>query len=231
VVLSASPAFLREGEEPMNRAIVCAIGVCLALPVSAFAAFNFNFELTGTIMHTPAEYSGPLTSGADGSFTFGLVDTGWPDSTSQSARWDYIFTTYFADNYDNTTPGAYCWKGNIEGYYALVIMNAPPGFNGSVSGDFLPQITLRDIDEDGIFDPFEREGDNLINGSFTIVCGVGTGEIECRRGFGSMQSNYMSFPFLPQIDEMPSGSGSMSLFDCPSSTEPSSWGNIKALYR
>jgi hypothetical protein len=216
----------------MSKVIACAIAISLVLPAAASAdMLFFGFELTGTIMDSPAEYSGPMTWGASGSFYFRLDDAGWPDPSTQAARWDYIFNTYFAANYDNSTPGAYNWKGEIDGWYTLDFTSAPPGFNGSVSGEFRPQITLRDIDEDGIFDPFEREGDNLINGSFTILCNVGTGELACRRGTGSMQNNYMSFPYLPATDEMANGSGSVNLFDCPSATETSSWGSIKALYK
>jgi hypothetical protein len=222
----------REGEEPMNRAIVCAIVIAVVFPASAMAGMLFfGWQLTGTIMDSPAEYSGALTWGAGGSFYFRLDDAGWPDPSTQAARWDYIFNTYFAGHYDNSTPGAYNWKGQVDAWYTLELNSAPPGFNGTVSGEFRPQITLRDIDEDGIFDPFEREGENLINGSFTINCNVGTGELATQRGTGSMQDNYMSFPYLPATDVMPNGSGSVNLSACPSALEESSWGNIKALYR
>jgi len=216
----------------MNKVIACAIVIAVASPASALAGMLFfGWEMTGTIMDSPAQYSGSLTWGAVGTFGFQLDDTGWPDPSGQVARWDYIFNTYFAGNYDNSTPGAYNWKGEIDGTYELVFTDAPPDFNGSVSGEFRPEITLRDIDEDGIFDPFEREGENLINGSFTISCGAGTGELECQRGSGSMQDNYMSFPYLPATDTMTNGSGSVILSACPSAAEQSSWGSIKALYR
>ncbi len=216
----------------MNKVIACAIAVCVFFPAAASAdMLFFGWELTGTIMDSPAEYSGSMTWGASGSFYFRLDDTGWPSPSTQVARWDYIFNTYFAGHYDHSTPGAYNWKGEIDGWYEIVFTSAPPGFNGSVAGEFRPQITLRDIDEDGIFDPFEREGENLINGSFTILCNVGTGELECKRGAGSMQDNYISFAYLPATDAMPNGSGSVNLSDCPSATETSSWGSIKALYR
>lgn len=216
----------------MNKVIACAIVITVAIPASALAGMLFfGWEMTGTIMDSPAVYTGTLTWGATGTFGFQVDDTGWPDPSGQAARWDYIFVTYFADNYDNSTPGAYNWKGEIDASYDLVFTDAMPGFNGSVSGEFRPEITLRDIDEDGIFDPFEREGENLINGSFTILCGAGTDELECQRGTGSMQDNYMSFPYLPAIDEMLNGSGSVNLTACPSAAEQSSWGGIKALYR
>ncbi len=215
----------------MKKVIVCASVIAVVLPVSVCAdMLFFGWDGSGTIMDSPAEYHATLSWGASGTFDFRFDDAGWPDPSNQVARWDYIFNTYFAANYDNSTPGAYGWKGEIHAWYTLVLSSAPPGFNGSVSGEFRPEITLRDIDEDGIFDPFEREGDNLINGSFTIACNAGTGELECRRGSGSMQNNYMSFPYLPETDEMPDGSSSVNLSDCPSASEPTSWGRIKALY-
>lgn len=217
----------------MNRVIVSAFIVALVLPASAMAAWLFfGFQLSGTIMDTPAQYTGPLTYGADGTFTFTLDDSGWPDPADQAARWDYIFNTYFAMNYDNGTPGAFNWKGYIDGWYAIDMSNAPPGFNGYISGEFRPEITLKDQDGDGIFDPFEREGDlNSINGVFTVACGAGTGELEHRSGGGAMQNNGLSFAFGPVIDVLPDGSGNVDLDDCSSGAEPSSWGKVKALYR
>jgi hypothetical protein len=216
----------------MKRVIVCAVVIAFALPASVTAdLLYFGWQGTGTIMDSPAQYDATMIWGASGTFHFEFDDTGWPDPSNQAARWDYIFNTYFAGHYDNTTPGAYEWTGEIDATYILVFTSAPLGFNGSVAGEFRPQITLRDIDEDGIFDPFEREGDNLINGSFTIACEVGTGELECMRGSGSMSSNYMSFAFLPTVDAMPNSSGSVNVSSCPSSVEESSWGSIKALYK
>lgn len=216
----------------MNKAIACAIVIAVLIPSSALAGLLFfGWELYGTIMNSPAEYSGAMTWGAAGTFYFRFDDAAWPDSSNQIARWDYIFNTYFAANYDNTTPGAYAWKGEIDAWYELDFTSAPPGYNGFVAGEFRPQITLRDINEDGIFNAYEREGDNLINGSFTILCNVGTNELEHQRGTGSMQNNYMSFPYLPAADTLQNGSGSVNLNECPSGIEPSSWGSIKALYR
>jgi hypothetical protein len=217
----------------MNKAIVFTLVIALTLPASAMAQWLFfGFNLTGTIMDSPAQYTGPLTWGAEGTFAFTLDDSGWPDPSDQAARWDYIFNTYFAGNYDNSTPGAYNWKGYIDGWYALDLTSAPPGFNGSIAGELYSEITLRDQDGDGIYDPFEREGDlNSINGTFTIACDSGTGELWQRRGGGAMQNNGISFAFLPAIDDMPEGSGNINVEDCPVGTESSSWGRVKALYR
>lgn len=215
----------------MNKAIVCALVIALVLPTAAMAAtLYFAFESAGTAMRTPAYYTGALTWGADGTFSFTLDDTGWPDSTDQQVRWDHIFNTYFIMNYDGT-PGSEGWKGEIDGWYVIELSNAQPGYNGTVSGEFRPQITLIDADADMVLDWWERSGENIIKGSFTIACDAGTGEMTDRRGGGSMQSNYMSFPFLPETDVMTSCTGSLNLEDCPVGTEASSWGRVKALYK
>lgn len=218
----------------MNRVIVIAVALAFAFPATAMA-FNFlffDYEAYGSVLYHPAAYSGPLTSSATGTFGFVFDDTGWPDPSTPNARLDFIFNTYFASNYDNSTPGAFTWKGEILATYTLSITDAPPGLVGDISGGFFPEITLKDENGDGIWNPYERYKryfNNSINGSFTIGCGVGTGDFECQSGSGSMQGNHMTFN--PAEPDTIIGSGSIFVDDCSSAIEPSSWGSVKALYR
>ncbi len=219
----------------MNGKRICvfvsvALVVCLLPRLAHSDNLSFDYELYGTLLNSPATYSGNLTSGAEGTFSFTINDSDWPDPSDPDARFDYIWVTYFADNFDNSTPGAWSWQAQMTGTFELNITNGPPGFNGSCWGNMAAKFTIRDINMNAILDDFEKFGENMFDGRVSIFCGNGTGEMECKRGYGAVASNFFTFTYPPDQDTLYDG-GTITLYDCSSATNPCTWGEIKALYR
>jgi hypothetical protein len=217
------------------------LGLCvfvlLALLVTASAVlaapWYFSFHVEGTIMNHPAQYSGIFTNAADGTLEFTLNDSAWPDASDPDARFAYIWTTYFAANYNNSTPGAEKWTGSITGTFSMATTNAPVGYNGTCQGNITAKFTIRDMDADGILDEAEKFSVqyNMLDGRLSKPCALpGTGEMACKTGTGALNSNGFAFTYPPGLNLL-NGNGNLNLVTCPSANEPSSWGSVKSLYR
>jgi hypothetical protein len=199
-------------------------------------SWNFDYEIIGNILQSPVLYNhGGLLSGGDGRFEFTLDDTGWP--VDPAARFDHIWATYFAPNYDTNTPGAYKWVGQIPGRFYVEVNNAPYGYNGWCRGSINAKITVRDVDEDGVLDDVEKWADHLFDGRLSKLCDYpsgdpGFGEMQDKWGWGALASNYFSFRMPPALDTLYNG-GNLTLtpMGCTSQNHPASWSAVKALYR
>lgn len=217
----------------MKKGYQTLAGVALAvllIPVIA-GAWNFDYEIYGNILVSPATYDGgSLTSGADGFIEFTLVDTDWP--LDPDLRFNYIWNHYFKPNYDTTTAGAYKWVGSFAGTFYLQATNAPVGYNGWCWGTIRPKITIWDSNSNGALDPAEKWGENLFDARLSKLCTDGSGgEMDCKWGWGALASNYFSFKMPPDLDTLNNGGNLTLMTGCASATEVSSWGSIKALYR
>lgn len=218
----------------MNKGLcmLAGVGALFLLMPAIVLGWNFDYEIHGNVLESPILYDGGgLVSGGDGIFEFTLDDTGWPVGPP-AARFDHIWTTYFAGNYDNTTPGAYKWVGQMPGTFYLEASNAPAGYNGWCEGSINAKITVRDIDEDGILDDVEKWADHLFDGRLSKLCTHSAGgEMAYMWGWGALASNYFNFVMPPGVDTLYNG-GNLSLMPgCSTTNEPSYWGSIKALYR
>jgi len=214
-------------------------GLCiiaaLALLLLASAAFGdpwyFSFTVSGTILNHPAQYSGILTDGGSGTLEFTLNDALWPDPSDPAARFTYIWNTYFKTHYVNQA-GAQRWMGLIPGSYSMVVTAAPAGYTGTMSAYIDAQFSIRDLDADRVLDDNEKYGDyNQFNGTIWKNCtDPSTGEMACTDGPGAISAGRFSFTYPPDLDVM-DGTANLDLAPCASSTDQSSWGTIKALYR
>lgn len=204
----------------------------LALGQPVYYELEFDYVIYGNILASPVLYnSGSLLSGAEGAIQFELDDTGWP--TDPEARFDHIWVTYFADNYDATHPVTKRWVGQFPGTWRLEAWNAPPGFGGWCQGHIDARITVRDYDGDEVLDSTEKWGDQLFDADLSRLCDdPAGGEPMWKWGYGAMASNYFHFVMPPGVDELANG-GNITLTDygCVVSTGQPSWGSIKALYR
>jgi hypothetical protein len=204
--------------------------VCLLVASTALGAvWYFDFQVSGTLLNHPAQYSGIFTSGADGTVQFTLDDTGWPvDST----RFTHIWNTYFAANYNNTTPGAEKWTGVIVGRFSMATTTAPTGYHGTCQGTITATFTVRDMDADGVLDESEKDNwNNMLDGRLAKFCeDPSTGEMLCKKGNGSVNSNGFAFKYPPDVNVL-NVHGSLLLISCPSADEATSWGSIKSLYK
>jgi hypothetical protein len=212
------------------------VGAILLLTPVVVVSWDFDYEIYGNVLQSPVMYnSGQLTSGGEGTFEFSLDDTGWP--VDPTARFDYIWATYFAGNYDSTTPGAYKWIGQIPGRFYIETTNAPYGYNGGCEGSINVKITVRDLDEDGILDPVEKSADHPFDGRLSKLCDYpsgdpGYGEMKDKWGWGALASNYFSFKTPPELNRL-YGAANLTLtsMGCETANSPSSWSAVKALYR
>jgi hypothetical protein len=213
-------------------ALALVVAVLLASAVVA-APWYFNFHLEGTMMNHPAQYSGIFTSGADGTIEFTLTDTGWPDPSDPDARFAYIWSTYFAANYNNATPGAEKWTGSILGTFSMATSNAPAGYNGTCQGNINAKFMIRDMNANGILDESEKFSIqyNTLDGRLSKPCAFpSTGEMACKTGSGALNSNGFAFTYPPSFNVL-NGNGNLNLVTCPSAADPSTWGSVKSLFR
>jgi len=96
------------------RALTIALAVALVAFASMASAFtSFNGVGTGDFMDSPPTFIGNMEAPGDildGSWTITVPDDGWP--TDPVAREAYIWTTFYAGNYEPGTPGF--WKGYFD---------------------------------------------------------------------------------------------------------------------
>jgi len=217
----------------MKRGLYAVAALSLAVLASAALAepVYFDYTWSGTILNSPAQYSGILTSGGDGTIEMTLIDTGWPDPSDPDARFTYIWDTYFKNRYI-PTPGAQRWVGRIPGWISYVITSGPPGYVGTCTAYIDADFSIKDLDADRVLDDNEKYGDyNQFNGTIWKDCThPGTGEMECVQGPGAISAGRFSFTYPPDVDVM-NGSTNLEFAPCPSAADPSSWGSIKSLYR
>jgi hypothetical protein len=213
----------------MKKGLSVGLALLCLLAASAAVGWNFDFQVSGTLLNSPAQYSGIFVSGGDGTLQFTVNDTGWP--TEPNARFDHIWATYFAPNYYSTA-GAEKWVGQFTGRFSMNVSNAIPGYNGTCEGSITPKFTVRDLDADGILDEEEKDNwNNLLDGRLSKLCDdPSTGEMTCRRGTGALSSNGFAFKYPPDVNVL-NGYGNLVLVSCPSADQPTSWGSIKSLYR
>jgi hypothetical protein len=221
----------------MRRILLVSVLLCVLVP-TVVVAWNFDYQIRtkrgGILENTPA-YKGPLTGGGSGWIWFELYTPGWPDTTDPTARFNYIWQTYFAPNYDSSTPGAYKWVGQLPGQFYLHTTSAPIGYNGWFLGSINAKITVRDFNENGTLELWEATKQQLFDGRLSKLCtDPGGDEMDCKWGWGALASNYFSFfpPDPPGVDTLYDGGNlTLTATGCASSAEPASWGAIKALYR
>jgi hypothetical protein len=212
------------------------VGAILLLTPIVALSWSFDYEIYGNILQSPAQYNlGGLISGGDGTFEFTLDDTGWP--LDPAARFDHIWATYFAANYDNSVPEACKWVGQIPGRFRVEATNAPYGYNGWCEGSINAKITVRDLDADAVLDDEEKWADHLFDGRLSKLCDYpsgdpGGGEMADKWGWGALASNYFSFKIPPQLDSLYNG-GNLTLtpMGCETANSPASWSAVKALYK
>ena len=211
--------------------VAFACAVLLILVPALAGAWHFDYQIYGNILEHPAQYrGGGITSGGEGIIEITFDDTGWPTTTWQQ-RFNYIWDTYFADNYNNSTPGAYKWVGTFTGTFYILAVSAPAGYQGWCVGTIAPKITVWDFNGNGTLDYAEKWGDQLFDGRLTKLCTHPSGgEMTCKWGWGAVASNYFSFVIPPGKDTLYNGVD-LTLMACASGTAPSTWGSIKALYR
>lgn len=235
----------------MNRKLMlCMLMACMLVLGATGASdatttlWRFALSGTGSFMDSPPIFSGNIIGGtlSPGTFWIRFDDTGWPadnPGTTENERMAYLISHYF--HYDGTE-GAECW----DGYF-------PPTGSGetmptwrfyTTAGDTLGgsctqiTITIWDDNANAVMEDDEYASSKSISGNLVSYINYGGGCFDHVCGSGSFSGLLSVVNSLTMEEELyvpsaSSASGRLSLSDdgCVTGVEPSSWGQIKSIYR
>ncbi|MFH1219493.1 MAG: hypothetical protein V1694_03460 [Candidatus Eisenbacteria bacterium] len=211
----------------MRKAIVTFVALMLmAGAAGAYEQYLFHCDGFGNLVKaSPPIFTGPVSDGAfaPGVWTMTVNDTGWPPITNPAARWAYIWTTYYAPNYDGVT-----WTGTFD--CALFINHTGIG---TLTGVCDLTFQFMDGDGDGVLD--EEECMDGLSGA-VIILHEGTGLYAELCGNGSYSGYYYQTCNMPPsdpnyiLDEV-HFDADIWLQECGLGNEQSTWGAVKALFR
>ncbi len=216
----------------MLAAVVLACVLLVTHTASADVYYNIGLNGSGSLMKNGATYTGIFMYGMSGTWTIDLDDSLWPDESDSTARFDYIWDEFFADNYDDT-PGAKAWYGYFDGLTLpttpqFLFVTTSPG--GTVGGDITLVIMIRDWDSNGILSQSEKHRNSQLTSTTLINPDLGTDTFVGICGYGALSSG--NFKFVnPPADNYIQLVGYLDTEPCPNPVEDSSWGTIKALYQ
>ncbi len=213
-------------------AVVLAFALLVVQTAAADDSYMIGMQGVGSLMKSPVVYSGNFMFGLVGTWEISLDDSMWPDPADSTARFDYIWETFFADHYIDTI-GAESWTGHFD---AATLMAAPrfrfdtisPA--GAIEGDITFSILVRDWYADGILSQYEKHHNLNLSATLSLNPGLGEGYFEDTCGHGSVSSG--NFKFVnPPLDNALQIVGQLQTYTCPSPVEETTWGAMKALFQ
>jgi hypothetical protein len=220
----------------MNRLTLAAALLALlvfgALPAQADDSWMVGLNGSGSFLLNAPDYTGTFMFGMVGTWTIEVDDSLWPaPGATNPTRFEYIWENFFADHYD-ATPGARAWYGTFDG---LTLPSTPqfefittsPG--GLLAGDITFRIMVRDSNNNGVLDTDEKYANQNFNATISVNPDYGTGYFMISCGHGSIASGNFNFVDPPGVDVLQI-TGQIQTYPCPSPTEETSWGTIKAMY-
>jgi hypothetical protein len=222
----------KEQGEMRRLAFAAVVLVAVLFIAQSAAATSFMLNGSGSLMKNGATYSGTFLSGMTGTWTIDLDDSLWPADSDSTARFNYIWQTFFAGHYDGTV-GAQGWWGFFNG--ATLPTTPQFAFNttspgGIIAGDITITILIRDGYSDGILSQSEKHRNSQLSGTLNVNPALGTGTFVNLCGDGSLSSGNFNFHNLPKLDTIQLV-GQITTYVCPSPVENTTWGTVKALYR
>ena len=218
------------------RSVAIALLLVLALlPVQANAdVYSLQLSGTGGFMLDGADYTGNIDAGMAGTWTLQMDDSLWPDASDSTARFDYIWSTFFADNYSDI-PGGETWTGffsssTLPSTPLMVFDTTVPG--GVLGANATFTVKVRDYNGDGVLSQSEKHHACQMNFTFSVEtplctdsfydhCGTGSSSNGSFNFVNPPEADTLEFPFFAYLDVWP----------CGAPVEEGSWGTIKALYR
>jgi hypothetical protein len=212
----------------MKKVLAAFVVVLLACgAASAFDEYDFNCDGTGNmVLASPVVYSGNIYNGDlnPGTWDITVPDAGWPGTGDPGARWLHIWTTYYV--YD---PGAYVWTGTFEECDIQLFHTGV----GSMRGICDMTFQVQDWNENGILD-YDECMDGLSGA--VIIIHEGTGAYAELCGQGTYSGYYLRSCDLPESDPDYMGDFvdfrmALWLDECGMSTDQTTWGAVKALFR
>ncbi len=213
-------------------AVVLASALLGVQTAAADDSYMVGMQGVGSLMMSPVIYSGNFMFGLTGTWEITLVDSLWPDASDSTARFDYIWETFFADNYIDTW-GAESWTGHFDG----ATLPAPPHFRfdttspaGAIEGDISFSILVRDWYADQILSQQEKHHNLNLSATLSVNPDLGEGYFEDTCGHGSVSSGNFNFHNPPMYDDLQIV-GQLQTYTCPNPVEETTWGAVKALFR
>lgn len=213
-------------------AVVLAFALLVVQTAAADDSYMIGMQGVGSLMKSPVIYSGNFMFGLVGTWEITLVDSMWPDPADSTARFDYIWVNFFADNYIDTW-GAESWTGHFDG----VTLMAPPHFRfdtispaGAIEGDISFSILVRDWYADQILSQQEKHHNLNLSATLSVNPDLGEGYFEDTCGHGSVSSGNFNFHNPPMDDDVQIV-GQLQTYTCPSPVEETTWGAVKALFQ
>ena len=187
----------------------------------------------GGMMLNGADYTGNiLAGGLTGTWSLDFDDSLWPDQSDSTARFDYIWTTFFADNYDGSA-GSESWRGYFDG---TTLPTAPrmSFFTASPGGDLVTNasvtVLIRDYNADGVLQQSEKHHNSQVAITVSVETPLCTGYFEDYCGTGSLGTGNLNFINPPDEDAVQLN-GQLQVNYCGAPVDESSWGTIKTLFR
>ncbi len=196
-------------------------------------SYFLNLVGSGGLMLNGADYTGTILSGMDGTWTLDVDDSMWPDESDSTARFDYIWNTYFAPNYDSA-PGGENWRGffdagTLPSAPLLTLDTTTPGGLLVMNAPFVVQV--RDYNGDGQLSQYEKHHTCQVSFTMSVETPLCTGSFNDYCGDGSGSTGFFNFVNPPDADELELFPVQLDVWYCGAPVEEGSWGTLKALYR
>jgi hypothetical protein len=218
----------------LAKKAVWAVAACLlfAVPVSAqeYVCLAMDGEFYGSLMvGSPVHFSGPITFGScyPGTWDIWIDDTGWP--TDPAPRWDHIWNTFYAPNYDPTLFGGFGgWLGIFD---VPTLAERPDLFidhtgEGTMTGVIQLIFQVQD-NGNGVLDPGEECMGSLVG--IVIIINDGTGVYAGYCGSGSYSGGF--FRDCPGFNETWMVHMDLCIQPCETPVAETTWGTVKALFQ
>jgi len=194
--------------------------------------FTVQLDGTGGFMLNGADYTGAVSVQMAGTWTLDVDDSLWPDESDSTARFNYIWDTFFAANYD-PTPGQQSWRGYFDGSTLpsvpkLTLDTSAPGGELVSNASFV--VLVRDYYGDGELSQIEKHHDCQVSMTISVETPLCTGYFEDYCGTGSLGAGDFNFVNPPDVDEI-MFFGQVQVWFCGAPVEDSTWGAIKTLFR
>ena len=219
----------------MRPVAIAFLSVLVLLCAAQAYGDDYMLQLSGSggFMLNDADYSGNIDAGMVGTWTLDVDDSLWPDESDSTARFDYIWSTFFADNY-NDVSGAQHWTGYFDSSTLpstplMILDTTTPGGILGMNTSFT--VKVRDYYADGVLSQYEKHHACQMAFTFSVETPLGTGTFEDYCGDGSSSNGSFNFVNPPAEDllEYPFF-GQLNVWFCGAPVEDSTWGTIKALF-
>lgn len=196
---------------------------------------NYVVQLNGTggLMLNGADYEGDISMSMLGDWTLDVDDSLWPDASDSIARFDYIWDTFFASNY-NTTTGAENWLGYFDGGTLPTPPRLTLDVTDPVEGVLVFNVSLvvliRDWYADGILQQNEKHHNSQVSMTLSVETPLCSGYFEDYCGDGSGSSGNFNFVNPPDTDSI-MFIAQLDVQYCGAPVGEERWATIKALFR